>query len=119
LLKTTLCGLLLGDTAYQPSPSARKELAQKGLQVLVSTDPRWHFQNPLEVAAWIDAYRHLLDRQFSLFNQHFHGDRTLCRSPRHHYARRWCKVLAFNLSRFLNRTHGWPTESMVHFHMAA
>lgn len=119
LLKTTLAGLLLGDTAYWPCASARKKLAEKGLEVLARTDRRWQFQNPPEVAAWIDRHRHHLDRVISLFNQQFHGDRTLCRSPRHHQARRWSKVLAFNASRFLNMIHGWPVESMVHFRLAA
>jgi len=119
LLKTSVCGLLVGDTAYWPRPSERAKLAQKGIEVLAATDRRWGFQNPPEVAVWIDRHRHHLDRWISLFDQQFHADRTLCRNPRHYEARRWTKVLAFNAARYINRTHGWPKESVQHFHLAA
>jgi len=119
LLETSFVGHLLGDNSYWPKPPKRKALQEKGITVTAATREDWHFQHSPEVAAALSKTRYSIERRFSMFNEQFHADRTLCRSPKHYFARRWTKALAHNASRYINAKNGLPHDSVQHFHIAA
>jgi Transposase DDE domain len=118
LLTTTFTGHLIADSGYWPKPKPRAALAARGITIDAATCKAWHYQNPPHVTKLINEHRQPVERIVGLFNQQFHANRTLCRSPRHYRARRWTKALAHNMSRYINFIHQWQRESLAHFPIA-
>jgi hypothetical protein len=119
LLKSSFVGHLLGDNAYWPRAEKRDQLARQGITVMAASRSNWHFQYPPRQKAWLKRTRGRVERRIGLFDKQFHADRTLCRSERHYYARRWMKALAHNVSRHVNAAEKLPLESLAHFRLAA
>jgi len=119
LIKTSFRGLLVGDNAYWPRREKREGLEASGIYILAGTRSDQHFRHPHALAACIKRRCSDLDRWISLFNNEFHGDRTLCRNPRHYLARRCTKAFAFNAARRINQALALPRESFMHFHLVA
>jgi hypothetical protein len=119
LLKTSFEGHLLGDNAYWPKKEKRAKLAKKNITVTADTRSNWYVQNPPAEQALLDEWRGTVERRIGLFNAQFHAGRTLCRSLKHYYARRWFKVFSHNLSRSINSNLGKPEESVMHYQLAA
>jgi len=69
--------------------------------------------------ALLKQWRGKVKRRIGLFDSQFNAGRTLCRSRRHHEARRRFKVLSHDPSRHLNRKLRRPRESAAHFRLAA
>jgi hypothetical protein len=113
LLETLFRGALLADNGYWPSAEKRKELEARGITILACTRSKQKFQHLPEDAALLKKHRPHAERFIGLFDAQFHAARTLNRSWRHYLARRWCKMLAHNGSRFINRFHGWATDSVA------
>ena len=119
LLKTDFKGHLLGDNAYWPKANKRSRLAKKEITVTAATRSNWHIKNPPEEQELLDTWRGRVERRIGLFNTQFHAGRTLCRSLKHYYARRWAKVFTHNVSRHLNTQLDRPEESLMHYQLAA
>lgn len=119
LLKTPFIGHLLGDNAYWPRESKRRELVDHGITVMAASRSNWKFQYSKKERRWLNRTRAGVERRIGLFDAQFHAGRTLCRSLKHHLARRSAKALAHNCSRHANSVWNWPGESVAHFHAAA
>jgi len=118
LLKTRFSGHLLADNAYWPREDKRQRLARKGILVTAESKSDWHFQYPPITKAWLKVLRGRVERRISLFDSQFQAQRTLCRSPKHYWARRWTKAAALNCSRHVNATHQLPEEALEHLRLA-
>jgi hypothetical protein len=114
LLKTTFQGALLADNGYWPRVEKREELAEQGVTVLACTRGNWKFRHTPEDAALLKQHRPHVERFVGLFGRQFFAARTLNRSQRNYLARRWCKALAHNGSRFINHRKGWKIDSVAH-----
>ena len=119
LMKTSFTGTLLADSAYWPKERKREKLEEKGIKVLAQTRSNWRFRHPKRISSLIEKERSQIDRRIGLFNAQFNAGRTLCRSPKHHEARRVAKALAHNISRRINKQHRFRKESVAHFHLVA
>lgn len=115
LLETAFTGALLADNGYWPTAGKRAELEAHGVTVLACARRNWKFRHTAADAALLKKHRPRVERFIGLFDAQFHAARTRSRNRRHYLARRWCKVLAHNGSRFVNRLHGWAFESMTHY----
>ena len=119
LLDTDFQGRLLTDNGYWPSPGKREELLKKGIEVVAQTRSNMKQQHDEQFAKWLRKRRGAIERKIGLFDQQFNASETLCRSKKHYEARRLCKGLAHNGSRYLNRQLGRPQESVAHYRAAA
>jgi len=119
LLATDFQGLLLADNGYWPNPEKRFELLDKGIRVLAQTRSNMKIQHDEDLAKWLRKRRGAIERKIGLFDQHFNAGETICRSKKHYEARRLCKALAHNGSRYMNRALGKPIDSLVHYHATA
>lgn len=119
LLKTEFQGWLLGDNAYWPNEARRAQLTRKGIAITAVTKKCWKFQNPSEEDALLKKWRGTIERRIGLFDRQFHAGRTLCRSRKHHEARRWAKALSHNVSRNINVERSLPEEALAHVRVVA
>lgn len=119
LLKTTFQGWLLGDNAYWPNDARRAQLTRKGIAITAATKRCWKFQNPPEEEALLKKWRGTVERRIGLYDRQFHAGRTLCRSRKHHEARRWAKALTHNASRHVNEKQNLPLDVLEHIRLAA
>lgn len=119
LLKTSFRGRLLGDNAYWPHKSRRPQLAAQGITVTAADRSNWKEKNTAAQKRLLKKWRPTVERRIALLNHQFHAGRTLCRSRRHYEARRWAKVMAHNMSRYLNHRLHRPPESVQHFRLVA
>jgi len=114
LLHTAFQGALLADNGYWPSREKRAELEARGVTVLAGTRSYQKFRHTPEDTALLKKHRPRVERFIGLFDAQFHASRTVARSVKNYMARRWCKALAHNGSRFVNRCRGWAFESVAH-----
>jgi len=119
LLDTDFRGRLLADHGYWPNPVKRAELLKKGIEVIAQTRSNMKQQHDEQFAKWLHRRRGTVERRIGLFDQQFNANKTICRSKKHYEARRWCKALTHNGSRYLNRALDRPLESLAHYHAAA
>lgn len=118
LLHDSFTGHLIGDNAYWPKAEKRGKLSHNGITITARTRDNWTMENTPEEKELLKQ-RGKIERFIGLFDRQFHAARTLNRSRRHYFARRWCKAAAHNASRLLNHRLELPVESCQHFHMAA
>ncbi len=114
LLETAFRGALLADNGYWSNAEKRAELAAHGITVLACTRGNQKFRHQPEDAALLKKHRPHAERFIGLFDMQFKAARTLNRNVKNYMARRWCKALAHNASRYVNRQHGWAGESVAH-----
>lgn len=119
LLETNFQGRLLADNGYWPSPKKREELLKQGIEVVAQTRSNMKQQHDEQFAQWLKKRRGAVERRIGLFDQQFNAGETLCRSKKHYEARRYCKAMTHNGSRYMNVRLGRPKESVAHYHAAA
>jgi IS5 family transposase len=114
LLETAFRGALLADNRYWPSAEKRAELEKHGVTILACTRSNQKFRHTPEDAALLKKHRPHAERFIGLFDAQFFAARTLNRKWENYLARRWCKAVAHNGSRFVNRLRGWAVDSVAH-----
>ena len=119
LLRTSFRGRLFADNAYTPGAKLDQHLRAREIFVVAQSRKDSRCPLPPRTRAFVHTHRSRVERRIGLFNRQFGAGRTLCRSKRHYCARSWFKVLAHNLSRYLNPKLRYSAERMLHFQLAA
>jgi hypothetical protein len=119
LLRSSFQGHLLADNGYWPNPAQRQRLEEHHIRVTAASRRAWRTQHAPPIARRLAAAQRSVERRLSNFDQQCHAGRTLNRSPKHYYARRWTKALAHNTGRHLNLELGVNPDSWLHFQIAA
>lgn len=119
LLRTNFRGRLFADNAYTPGAKLDQQLSAQDIFVVAQSRKDSRRPLPPRTRAFVHRQRSRVERRIGLFDRQFDAGRTLCRSERHYRARSWFKVLAHNLSRYLNPKLHYSAEKMLHFRIAA
>ena len=114
LLETSFRGCLLADHGYWPNGEKRAELEEHGIRVIACTRSNQKFRHKPNDAALLKKNRAHIERFIGLFAAQFNASRTQCKNFANYKVKRWCKAMAHNASRRINKQHSWPLNSMAH-----
>ncbi|MCX7935055.1 MAG: transposase [Planctomycetota bacterium] len=106
--------LIIADNAYWPKQEKRAALAAQGITSLThvttgTSNLPWKKKNNLN----------FVGKSKEISASSINSSNAQNRNPQHYLARRWTKAVAYNATRLLNHRFHFPSESYLHFHLAA